>query len=175
MRVGKQIASFVNRYLADKVQVVPPLSYKQKNENVQMPVSTLRKLVVVCKKKLAQLKSKPRTNQVIQQYTKYLGKCRGISPRPSHPLSSFQRCSLCSPRAAARRKVPKSCSTRPSGATTTWSSTRSTTTKPSFPPPSPRPGETTSTCCPRTSTTSRGRSSPWSTPASRGSSCCGRA
>ena len=34
MRVGKQIATFVNRYLQDKVQVLKPLHFKQVSDNV---------------------------------------------------------------------------------------------------------------------------------------------
>ena len=66
MRVGNQIATFLNRYLADKVRVIPPLSYKRNKENVQMPLRTLRKLIIECKKNLTALRKKPRTNLVIQ-------------------------------------------------------------------------------------------------------------
>ena len=34
MRVGKQIAAFVNRYLQDKVEVLKPLYFKQVSDNV---------------------------------------------------------------------------------------------------------------------------------------------
>ena len=37
MRVGIQIADFVNRYLVEKIKVIKPLSHKKKTENVQMP------------------------------------------------------------------------------------------------------------------------------------------
>lgn len=67
MRVGKQIASFVNRYLTERVRVVPPLGYKENNENVQMPERTLKQLIAVCKKNFNALKKKPRTTQVSQQ------------------------------------------------------------------------------------------------------------
>ena len=87
MRVGNQIASFVNRYLTEKVRVIPPLGYKQNNENVQMPASTLRKLKADCMENLRSLKTKPRTKQVIQQTTKYLGKCHSINSHLSHTLS----------------------------------------------------------------------------------------
>ena len=34
MRVGKQIAAFVNRYLHHKVEVLKPLHFKQVSDNV---------------------------------------------------------------------------------------------------------------------------------------------
>ena len=37
MRVGNQIASFINRYLTSKVEVIRPLAFHKKFENVQMP------------------------------------------------------------------------------------------------------------------------------------------
>ena len=87
MRVGNQIATFLNRYLADKVRVIPPLSYKRNKENVQMPLRTLRKLIIECKKNLTALRKKPRTNLVIQQTTKYLGKCCNINVHLSYTFS----------------------------------------------------------------------------------------
>ena len=49
MRVGIQIAAFVNRYLQDKVEVLKPLHFKRANDNAQMPPATLKKLMAVAK------------------------------------------------------------------------------------------------------------------------------
>ena len=37
MRVGKQIAEFVNRYVVEKVEVKKPLGFRKITDNVQMP------------------------------------------------------------------------------------------------------------------------------------------
>ena len=34
MRVGKEIATFINRYLQDKVDVLKPLHFKRAKDNV---------------------------------------------------------------------------------------------------------------------------------------------
>ena len=49
-RVGKQIAHFVNRYLAEKITMIAPLSHQRNYENVQMPELTLRKLMAFTRK-----------------------------------------------------------------------------------------------------------------------------
>ena len=49
MRVGKQIAAFVNQYLQDKVEVLKPFHFKRVKGNVQMPPATLQKLMAVAK------------------------------------------------------------------------------------------------------------------------------
>ena len=74
MRVGKQIAAFVNRYLQDKVKVLTPLHYKRVKDNVQMPRATLWKLMTVAKSGAAALVNEPATRRAKQQIAKYLGK-----------------------------------------------------------------------------------------------------
>ena len=74
MRVGKQIAAFVNRDLHDKVEVLKPLRFKRAKDNVQMPPATLQKLMAVAKDGAAALMNEPATRRAMQQAAKYLGK-----------------------------------------------------------------------------------------------------
>ena len=74
MRVGRQIAGFVNRHLSKKVDVIMPLAFNRKLENVQMPQGTLKKLIMLCKRQVSALRDDPGTVQVRQRYAKYLGK-----------------------------------------------------------------------------------------------------
>ena len=66
MRVGVQIAAFVNRYLQDKVQVLKPLHFKRAKDNVQMPLATLKKLMTVAKDGAAALMNRVATKRVMQ-------------------------------------------------------------------------------------------------------------
>ena len=55
MRVGNQIAAFVNRYLQDKVEVLKPVHFKRAKDNIQMPLATLKKLMAITKDNAAVL------------------------------------------------------------------------------------------------------------------------
>ena len=74
MRVGKEIAAFVNRYLQDKVEVLQPLHYKRVKDNVQMPQAMLEKLMAVAKSGVQALINEPPARRAKQQIAKYLGK-----------------------------------------------------------------------------------------------------
>ena len=58
-RVGKQIVKFVNRFLVDKITMIAPLKFKKKGENIQMPLTTLKKLMAHTRGKVNKLMSKP--------------------------------------------------------------------------------------------------------------------
>ena len=81
MRVGVQIAAFVNRYLQDKVEVLKPLHFKRAKDNVQMPPATLQKLMAAAKSGAAALMNEPATRRATQQIAKYLGKY-ALEPPP---------------------------------------------------------------------------------------------
>ena len=66
MRVGKQIAAFVNQHLQDKVEVLKPLHFKRAKDNVQMPPATLQKLMAVAKSGAAALMNEPATRRATQ-------------------------------------------------------------------------------------------------------------
>ena len=52
LRVGNQIADFVSRYQAKRIEVDDPDELRRKTENVQMPEPLLNKLVKLCLDKL---------------------------------------------------------------------------------------------------------------------------
>ena len=75
MRVGNQIADFVSRFLPDRIEVLDPSEFQRKTENVQMPQRLLDKLVKLCLDKLEEQSGQQTTQLLLQQRSKYLGKC----------------------------------------------------------------------------------------------------
>ena len=65
MRVGTEIAAFVNRYLQDKVEVLKPLHFKRAKDNVNMPRAMLQKLMAVAKGGAAALMNEPATRRAM--------------------------------------------------------------------------------------------------------------
>ena len=65
MRVGKEIAVFVNRYLQDKVEVLKPLHFKRVKDNVNMPQKMLQKLMAVAKDGAAALMNELATRRAM--------------------------------------------------------------------------------------------------------------
>ena len=75
LRVGNQIADFVSRYQAKRIEVDDPDELRRKTENVQMPEPLLNKLVKLCTDKVEELSAQQRSELLMQQRSKYFGKC----------------------------------------------------------------------------------------------------
>lgn len=58
MRVGKQIAAFVNHYSNLKIEAPKPIHLKNKEANLQMPTGHLKTLITNCQANMTKLRTK---------------------------------------------------------------------------------------------------------------------
>ena len=95
MRIGSQIRDFMNRYLNDRIELIKSVSHKRDSENVQMPAENIEKIHEHLVRRYIELKWKSKTDVVLREILKVLGKYHFKMLRMHHTSCALQLYSSC--------------------------------------------------------------------------------